>query len=1417
MKKIVISPENGNFVNSKMITHWLHGLTTKRLKLIDKLTREREPNFLFTFSCLYFIQIKFKTWLETNIKGILDRSIMKYNYFNIIIKLKTEAPKLSLILIVFLFFTNNLIRSQNAGYCGVHIAPPPPPNYNKDSFLLDRFGNVIPKFTSPACVNIDECEVGYFTLIFCDVPADYQMIACEVFTELSTIVLRRTFNQDCSNEQRVIIKIDMDQQDPSLASASPYFEYLASNNSCDASITDKAYIKINGGYEEYNSAEDGYIHINPLFPSNDPNPVNPRWRIRPNPFDPIALDFDLYSVLMHEAHHIIGFNSRIDHGMNFNSISFYDKYLTVKEQGVTGVVSYPVFTSNCLLNCWHTNSNIPDLENLILNSCNNSGRDIFVFDNPILGGPLNRGNALVHLKPTCNGTNFPNYLMAPSFDDDEERYMLTANEREILCGLGYVVNNQCTPSQSCFIVPYSDRGIHLRYPTYLECCAVEINACVNEPLYISDETLLCNDASNDPLAIISDLFVIDNFGNPTDIDIVKVSNGYEVVMHSKVPYLLGYTITGCDCKQLNTTLLIAAGTCLDCNNVPPCQNLTCLKGFDDFADDGGRLIHYALGGNWIYEGKITNTPDRCFFNGDIYYKFYGGSESLEAIAVPLQEPIMTGCTAYISFKASSGNSASMMSIYASETYPCHPLQARVNIGPTITNCGTNSVYDPELIADLDITNIAIMQGPTCSNDPNFMTYTLTPFVNNFSFPIRYVIFTTNETEKWLMLDIVVTKDCFEADFTFDLNCNEVHFAPDPDHPTYDYYWEFGDSQTSNLRTPTHTYLAQGTFTVTLTITDACGKTKSISKPVVIDCINDPVPLCNCPTGFTVGINQSSVTNISATLIPSSTIGRNTPICINGKLRIDRSQSFLDKIIYMGEGASIEINNGNFFYTHSSDYHPCNGIMYQGIVVSGGRIAAFNNKIYDAHIGIDFHEGATSSGLEGNTFDRNYIGINVLGGIAGDTRILRNHFVSNGTYLPAYPNEPTKSGTQNKTWAGVNLQFTTLISVNDNNEFFGIGAGVRANKSILIMNRNHAKELLYSAAFENGAALIASDCASLTVNDNLIENCEMGVAVKSSNLSADLNTIDNCGWGFYLDEMNNRNLQISNSQKLYFNKYGIYLIGSSSLTNLNIYSNKLNGLNSNAKAGIAIIGSGGSNQGNANIYNHNTEFSIPSGCRGIDITAYQRINIYSNNITYQSGGSHGIYLQNAPRCFLRSNVITGFKAASPNSIGIAVLSSPYNTYCCNRTPGNGTGIYFSNDCDQSHLKHNIMSDNNFGLQCGIETWIGFQKLGYSNTWPGSAVNFEALHSGSINDMQKSKFDVTNGPSDFFPVPVPPSIWFNPLPGNNKSCLLDFSCAILQRADTVGDDDDKFFRFYNDEDVQISPTDEFTADPLSEWGN
>lgn len=58
-------------------------------------------------------------------------------------------------------------------------------------------------------------------------------------------------------------------------------------------------------------------------------------------------------------------------------------------------------------------------------------------------------------------------------------------------------------------------------------------------------------------------------------------------------------------------------------------------------------------------------------------------------------------------------------------------------------------------------------------------------------------------------------------------------------PPYTYLWDFGDGSTSTLKTPTHTYAEPGTYLVTLTVTDAEGRT--VTKTMEVRIIAPPPP------------------------------------------------------------------------------------------------------------------------------------------------------------------------------------------------------------------------------------------------------------------------------------------------------------------------------------------------------------------------------------------------------------------------------------------------------------------------------------------------------------------------------------------------------------------------------------------------
>ncbi len=75
----------------------------------------------------------------------------------------------------------------------------------------------------------------------------------------------------------------------------------------------------------------------------------------------------------------------------------------------------------------------------------------------------------------------------------------------------------------------------------------------------------------------------------------------------------------------------------------------------------------------------------------------------------------------------------------------------------------------------------------------------------------------------------------KADFTYDQTIQFTGTATDQDDDAISTWsWSFGDGNTASVQNPTHQYPNGGTFTVTLTVTDARGVTGSVSKTIEVE-------------------------------------------------------------------------------------------------------------------------------------------------------------------------------------------------------------------------------------------------------------------------------------------------------------------------------------------------------------------------------------------------------------------------------------------------------------------------------------------------------------------------------------------------------------------------------------------------------
>ncbi|MBO9564106.1 MAG: PKD domain-containing protein, partial [Niastella sp.] len=76
-------------------------------------------------------------------------------------------------------------------------------------------------------------------------------------------------------------------------------------------------------------------------------------------------------------------------------------------------------------------------------------------------------------------------------------------------------------------------------------------------------------------------------------------------------------------------------------------------------------------------------------------------------------------------------------------------------------------------------------------------------------------------------------------------------------------WDFGDGNTSTQQHPIHTYTAEGSYNVTLSITSRLGCTNTVTRPAFVRIIKPTVAFANAPAGDCIPFTFAPIANVNA--------------------------------------------------------------------------------------------------------------------------------------------------------------------------------------------------------------------------------------------------------------------------------------------------------------------------------------------------------------------------------------------------------------------------------------------------------------------------------------------------------------------------------------------------------------------------
>lgn len=698
---------------------------------------------------------------------------MKFSNRCFFVPLRTRTFYALFALLLF-SFTSFLNAQSNCGVLSPHSAPP-----DSTEILVDRFGNsyLISELIQEEKDAIAEgrsCVAGYFTITTTGLSDSEINTVCEVFTDLSDIVANPN-----GNEPRIQIKKEAQQGD-AIASASGM--YRADCGLQRVRLYEIMYTPVDEVLLFSQSV--GKIEIDPTI----------NWHTTDNDQSSGSLipsgsgAYDLYSAVLHEALHVMGFASRIDNNGTplLDMYGYWDSFLYGTNTNSNGNLIIPYLGDNPLCCDQHEFNSVvfPDPEALIGEDCDVLPRVKFGSSGVTVnapGGSLPAG--LSHLDEMCDNTS---YLMHWEIPDEVVKRSITAPEKDILRALGYTIDGNGNTSTECY-VDGSYTGLNNIVVEVGSQISIPIDVILNDATYDIDNYSIEFDLTDNETPYISVQGVDTDGDDIFDVlNVTGLSTQGQNCPSVEIPYCLCCTFTNgetyCDDGSFTITVCEATDACPDCAcSDHNCDNQLLWGDFQGFTPHLSLFWHQVDLPSYFKDNDINNSPDLCYYDGVDEQNIFIRTRQNESFPIPLCTPLESGCTATVSFKAATKFNGHTLGldIVGSQNYPCFLIPNNVfchgNMG--VENCSTEEgSFIPYCMERVAINGGYIGSGTGGENDIEFSS-------TDFLWQDYEVSFenTTGETLNYLFFGRSIGDPTFFDDIEVYIRCTpKLDYTTNPD-------------------------------------------------------------------------------------------------------------------------------------------------------------------------------------------------------------------------------------------------------------------------------------------------------------------------------------------------------------------------------------------------------------------------------------------------------------------------------------------------------------------------------------------------------------------------------------------------------------------------------------------------------------